>query len=90
MTTEELIEARTRQLEQREEDMDQARVRQMEARQRSSMYMDEKRAHRLRDALPIGALVLVHDTSLDKQWSKRMQDWWRGPYRVQQRLKRKT
>jgi hypothetical protein len=54
--------------------MDQAQIRQLEARQRSSTYMDEKRAHRVRDALPIGALVFVHDTSLDKLWLKRTQD----------------
>lgn len=90
MTTDELLEARIRQLERRDDDMDKARERQRSAREKSSTYMDEKRAHRLRTAIKVGELVLVHDTSLDKQWSKRVQDRWRGPYRVRQRLARKT
>ena len=82
MTTEELIIARVKQIERRDEDMVEAIRKLRDARAASVAYLDKKMAHRLRLPLEPGTLVLQHDTKLSKQWSHRVQDRWFGPFVV--------
>ncbi|KAI8444616.1 hypothetical protein BY996DRAFT_6571085 [Phakopsora pachyrhizi] len=54
----------------------------MEARAKSVRYWDSRMAHRLRDPLVPGDMVLAYNKSLEDQWGKLFHNWWNGPYRV--------
>jgi hypothetical protein len=78
-----LLEARMRQIERRDEDMLVAVRKLAESREKSVEYLDRKMAHRLRKPLKPGDYVLQHDTKLTKQWSHRVKDRWFGPFVIE-------
>jgi hypothetical protein len=83
MTREELLEARIRQLERRDEDVGVAQQRIRRSREVNKAYFD--RTHRLRPhPLKEGDFVIVYDSSLIKQWSRKFDNRWLGPYVVQE------
>ena len=69
-TTEELLEARFRQLARQDEMREIAFDKMMRARAESVRYWDESNAHRLRGPLAPGTLVLTYNKSLESQWGK--------------------
>ena len=79
-TTEELLEARTRQLELRDIKLQKAHEELMDTRQNSVDYWNRKK--KTRDPLEPGDLVLVYNKSLDSQWGKLFENRWNGPYRI--------
>jgi hypothetical protein len=82
-STEDLLEARARQLEMREEDMLDAAEKLVESRAENKRYFDiHSRKRHASQALLIGDLVLLHNTQLDKHWSDKLANRWRGPYRI--------
>ncbi|KAK4690407.1 hypothetical protein P7C70_g9589, partial [Phenoliferia sp. Uapishka_3] len=54
----------------------------------SVLYHDRVNAHRLREALEPGVLVLVHNATLDTLQGGKFLPRWTGPYRVKERLKK--
>ena len=88
MSTSELLEARMRQIARRDEDLVEALRKLAESRRISVAYLDKKMAHRLRQPLRPGTLVLQHDTKLTKQWSHRVKDRWFGPFVVERQHQR--
>ena len=54
----------------------------MATRNQSVRYWDNKSAHRLRDPLQPGELVLAYNKSLESQWGKLFSNRWNGPYEV--------
>ena len=85
-TTEELLEARTKQLERRDEILEEAHQKMMKAREASVRYWDRKMAARLRKPLEPGELVLVYNKSLEDQWGKLFSNRWNGPFKVKKQL----
>jgi hypothetical protein len=85
-TTEELLEARTKQLERQDEVIEEAQSKLMQAQETSVQYWDRKMAARLQDPLDPGELVLVYNKSLEDQWGKLFANRWNGPYKVKKQL----
>ncbi|CAD6929947.1 unnamed protein product [Tilletia controversa] len=77
-----LLAARTRQLKRRVDDLELAKLRMERAREQQRAYADDRNAHRLRDPLVAGQLVIVSNPT----HSARGQDRWLGPYRVSRQL----
>ncbi|KNF05788.1 hypothetical protein PSTG_01185 [Puccinia striiformis f. sp. tritici PST-78] len=67
-TTAELLEARTKQLERRDETLELAHQKLMKTRNSSVRYWDRKMAARLRNPLDSGELLLIYNESLEDQW----------------------
>lgn len=88
MSTVDLLEARMRQIERRDDDLVVASAKLAKSRQDSIKYLDKRMAHRLRQPLKPGQLVLQHDTKVSKQWSHRVKDRWFGPFVVERRHER--
>ena len=86
-TTEELLEARAKQLEKREEILDEAHRKLLATREYSVRYWDRKMASRLRKPLKPDELVLVYNKSLEDQWGKLFFNRWNGPYKIKKQLK---
>ena len=83
MEREDLLEARIRQLERRPEDLDIAQKRIRESRAIGKSYFDK--THRLRPhPLEKGDFVIVSDESLKKQWSRKFDNRWLGPYIIEE------
>jgi hypothetical protein len=85
-TTAELLEARTKQLERRDEVIKEAHNKLMQARETSVRYWDQKLAARLQEPLDPGELVLVYNKSLEDQWGKLFANRWNGPFKVKEQL----
>jgi transposase InsO family protein len=85
-TTAELLEARTKQLERRDEVIKEAHNKLMQARETSVRYWDRKLAARLREPLDPGELVLVYNKSLEDQWGKLFANRWNRPFKVKEQL----
>jgi hypothetical protein len=85
-TTEELLEARAKQLERRDEILGLAHDKLMKTRESSVRYWDRKMASRLRQPLDPGELVLVYNKSLEDQWGKLFSNRWNGPFKVKKQL----
>jgi hypothetical protein len=81
-----LLLARARQLLQRHEDMDLIATKLHEARLKSVLYHDKVNAHRLRQPLQAGDLVLVENVLLEHVWGRKLDDRWYGPYEILERL----
>ena len=79
-STEELLLARTLQLEKREEILQEAYKRMKEARGKSLEPQNNKKS--VRKSLEPGSLVLAYNKSLDSQWGKLFENRWNGPYRI--------
>jgi hypothetical protein len=85
-TTEDLLEARTKQLERREEILALAHEKLMKTRESSIRYWDRQMAARLRRPLDPGELVLVYNKSLEDQWGKLFSHRWNGPFKIKKQL----
>ncbi|MBW0542956.1 hypothetical protein O181_082671 [Austropuccinia psidii MF-1] len=81
-TTEELLEARALQIAAKEETRLAAAEKLRDSRHKSVQYLDKKMAHRLRNPLEPGDLVLVYNKPLESQWGLLFKNRWNGPYRV--------
>jgi hypothetical protein len=81
-TGEELLKARVEQLLYKDEIMKKAYDKMMVARVQGIIYWDRKNAHRMRDPLEVGDLVLTYNKSLEFQWGKLFKNRWNGPYRI--------
>jgi hypothetical protein len=79
----ELLAARARQLERREEDIEQAKINVRKSRLRNKAYFDKHRRERIHE-LEVGDMVLLYNSSLDKQWSQKLKNKWLGPYRIKE------
>ncbi|MBW0593116.1 hypothetical protein O181_132831 [Austropuccinia psidii MF-1] len=53
-----------------------------DSRHKIVQYLDKKMAHRLRNPLEPGDLVLVYNKPLESQWGLLFKNCWNGPYRV--------
>ena len=80
-TRAELLAARARQLERKEEEVKEAQKNVRKSRLRNKAYFDKNRRERL-EVLKIGDLVLLYNSVLDKQWSQKLKNKWLGPYRI--------
>ena len=80
VTTEDLLEARVKQLENRDVVLQEAYSKQQDSRQQSVDYWNSKK--KLREPLEKGQLLLVYNKSLDSQWGKLFENKWNGPYRI--------
>ena len=68
-------------MERREEDIEKAKQYLRTNRERNKRYFDANK--RLRDRpLEIDDLVLLYDSLLEKQWSRKLNNRWKGPYRI--------
>jgi hypothetical protein len=79
-TTEELLLARTQQIEQREEILQKAYRKMEESRSKSLESQNQHRS--IRSPLEPGSLVLAYNKSLESQWGKLFENRWNGPYRI--------
>ncbi|MBW0521701.1 hypothetical protein O181_061416 [Austropuccinia psidii MF-1] len=67
-TTEELLEARAIQISEKEETKLKAADKLRDSKKKSVQYLDNKMAHKLRNPLQPGDLVLVYNKPLQSQW----------------------
>jgi len=82
-TTAELLAARARQLERREEDTDEAQENVRKSRLPNKAYLDKNRRERVQ-TIEIGDMVLLYNSSLEKQWSQKLKNKWLGPYKIRE------
>ena len=82
-TLEELLVARAKQLDRNEEDIHAAQDRIKASRLKNKAHFDKRRRKR---AIPLkeGDMVLLHNTVLEKQWSKKLDNHWLGPYIIRE------
>jgi hypothetical protein len=83
-----LLAARARQLIRRHEDLQVVAQKLEAARLAGILYHDKKNAHRLRQPLEPGDLVLIQNVKLETQWGLKLADRWFGPYEIRERLPR--
>ncbi|MBW0570615.1 hypothetical protein O181_110330 [Austropuccinia psidii MF-1] len=67
-TTEELLEARAKQLEGKEEMRRKAAEKLKKSREDSMKYWDRRMAHQLRSPLNPGDLILVYNKAIETNW----------------------
>ena len=77
-----LLAAGARQLERKEEDIHQAQDTIRCSRQKNKVQFD-KTHRRRKEVLIVGDMVLLNNTVLDKQWSRKLDNCWMGPYLIQ-------
>jgi len=82
-TRAELLAARARQLDRKAEDIAAAQQNIRKNRLKNKTYFDKNRHERV-DKIGVGDIVLLYNSSLDKQWSQKLKNRWLGPYRIQQ------
>ena len=80
-TREQLLAARARQFERREEDLRTAADRIKSSRQINKEFFDKK-CRKRKGSLKTGDMVLLYNSRLDKQWSKKLDNRWNGPYLI--------
>jgi hypothetical protein len=85
-TTADLLHIRADQLAQREENIAAAGEKLRKARGESVKYWDQRLAHRRRDPLKPGELVLVYNKALENQWGLLFKNRWNGPYRIVEQI----
>ncbi|KAK4699062.1 hypothetical protein P7C70_g7204, partial [Phenoliferia sp. Uapishka_3] len=81
-----LIAARCRLLEQKEDRLELARKQVYESRLKGVLYMDRKNAHLMRAALQPGDWVLAQNMRKASQHGLKLLQRWNGPFRVKRRL----
>ena len=88
-TREKLLAVRARQLQRRKEDLEKAQAAVKASREKNEKWFDEKHKRWFnkdrtmqKDQLKVGDWVLVHNTQLDKQWSKKLDNHYLGPYKI--------
>jgi hypothetical protein len=80
-----LLHARMLQLEQQSSEHILALKNLQKSRLANKDYFDShKRLRSPKAPLVVGDLVLLHNTSIQKSWDKKMDDNWLGPYRVRE------
>ena len=79
-TTEELLLARTQQIEQREEILQEAYKKMKESHGKSLENQNSNKS--IRKPLEPGHLVLAYNKSLESQWRNLFENRWNGPYRI--------
>ena len=77
-TREKLLATRARQLQRRKEDIEKAQEAVRASREKNKKWFDKNKQIR-KDKLEKGDWVLVHNTQLEKQWSKKLDNRWLGP-----------
>ena len=83
MTTAELLAARMIQLERRVDDIERAKEILDEPHRVACDNLNRNNAHQMRsEPLKIGDWVLLWDSTLDKQWSRKLDNRWMGPFIV--------
>jgi len=82
-TTVELLAARARQLERREEDIEEAQENVRKSRLCNKVYFDKNHRERVQ-IIEIGDMVPLYNRSLDKQWSQKLKNKWLGPYKIRE------
>ncbi|GBG72567.1 hypothetical protein CBR_g12137 [Chara braunii] len=85
LSTEELLELRARQVMITEERVEEAAAFTTESRQADKEIWDKAHHKGLRvrkEPLKIEDIVLLYETSLEKQWSRKLDSRWLGPYRI--------
>jgi len=82
-TTAELLVARARQLERREENIEEDQENVCKSCLRNKAYFDKNRQERVQ-TIEIGDMVLLYNSSLDTQWSKKLKNKWLGPYKIRE------
>lgn len=78
---EKLLAARARLLQRRDEDIKKAQEAVRASREKNKAWFDKNKPIR-KDKLVVGDWVLVHNTQLEKQWSKKLDNRWLGPYKI--------
>ena len=76
-----LLAARATQLERKEEDIHQAQDTIRCSRQKNKVQFDNTHRHR-KEVLIVGDMVLLHNTVLEKQWSRKLDNCWMSPYLI--------
>ena len=82
-TRAELLAARAKQLERKEQDVCEAQENVRKSRLRNKAYFNKNRRERI-DEIGVGDLVLLYNSVLDTQWSQKLSNKWLGPYRIRQ------
>ncbi|GBG78610.1 hypothetical protein CBR_g27836 [Chara braunii] len=81
LTFEELLDLRARQTGAIEDKIEGAASRVADNRTKDKFRWD-KMARVRKEPLKVGDIVLLYDSSLEKQWSRKLDKRWLGPYRV--------
>ncbi|GBG78454.1 hypothetical protein CBR_g26484 [Chara braunii] len=81
LTFEELVDLRARQIDTIEDRIEEAASRTTDSRTKDKFQWD-KMAMVRKEPLKVGEVVLLYDSSLEKQWSRKLDKRWLGPYRV--------
>ncbi|GBG79657.1 hypothetical protein CBR_g29805 [Chara braunii] len=81
LTFEELLDLRARQIGAIEDRIEKAASRTAGSRTKDKFRWD-KMARIRKEPLKVGDIVLLYDSSLEKQWSRKLDKRWLGPYRV--------
>ena len=82
-TLEDLLVARARQLERMEKDILTVQESIRRRRLKNKAQID-KVHHRRKGVLKVGDMDLLHNTVLDKQWSKKLDNHWLGSYLIKE------
>ena len=83
MDTADLIRLRALQFDRRSDDIEEARLRMRRKREESNLRHNMSHAYRMRkEALQVGDLVLLDNTQKRKDFGKKLNFQWRGPYRI--------
>ncbi|GBG69356.1 hypothetical protein CBR_g4050 [Chara braunii] len=81
LTFEELLDLRARQIGAIKDKIEGATSRVADSRTKDKFRWD-KMARVRKEPLKLGDIVLLYDSSLEKQWSQKLDKRWLGPYRV--------
>ena len=80
-TKEQLLAAQARQLERREENLTTA-AKCLKANQMANKKFFDSNRRKQKQGLEIGTMVLLYNSRLDKQWSKKLDNRGMGPYTI--------
>ncbi|GBG84004.1 hypothetical protein CBR_g37878 [Chara braunii] len=83
LSFEELLDIRARQVGAAEERLREAADQVERSRMEDKMRWDQMARIR-KEPLKVGDVVLLYDSSLEKQWSRKLDKRWLGPYRIVQ------
>ncbi|GBG70225.1 hypothetical protein CBR_g6356 [Chara braunii] len=81
LSFEELLDIRARQVGTAEERLREAAGQAERSRMEDKMRWDQMARVR-KEPLAVGDVVLLYDSSLEKQWSRKLDKRWLGPYRI--------
>lgn len=83
-----LLAGRVKQIRRKPEDLEAASRKLGRSRKQSVQYHDKANAHRLRDALQPGDMVLVQNVRQELRLGRKLEDRWLGPYKVVERTRK--